>query len=167
MKYTDLEKKLSDKHKKRRIVLGVLAVLFIILCFCSVNLREASKETIIHGEPPFTWETTKYNDNYLILLIPGIFGSLICVNFFIADLGCRHATIEKDGHYITVYRGMVSCAVFVDGEQEGEILPFSYDHVVEFVLPSRVKVIVNFPHGKVLWTLAHIAFSDNTQSIDL
>ena len=78
-------------------------------------------------------------------------------------------TIKRDNHgyYITVYRGMLDCIVFVDGREAGRIEPFSYEHVIETVLPDKTKVIISFPQGKNLWTLVHISFSDNTPSIDI
>ena len=169
MGYIELEKQLSRKQFKRRMIFGILSIVFIIMCIMSLVLREASKEVIIHDIMGiYSWDEEIYNDNYIILFLPGILGATLCLSFLLVDfLGCRYKTIENHGYYITVYRGMLDCMVFVDGREVGRIEPFSYEHVIETVLPDKTKVVISFPQGKNLWTLVHISFSDNTPSIDI
>lgn len=169
MGYIELEKQLAKKQFKRRMIFGILSIVFIIMCIMSLALREASKDVVIHDIMGiYSWEEEIYNDNYFFLLLPGILGATVCLTFLVADfIGCKYKTIENNGHYITVYRGMLECMAFVDGCEVGRIEPFSYKHVIETVLHDKTKVIISFPQGKNLWTLAHISFSDNSPSIEV
>ena len=69
MGYIELEKQLSRKQFKRRMIFGILSIVFIIMCIMSLVLREASKEVIIHDIMGiYSWEEEIYNDNYIICI---------------------------------------------------------------------------------------------------
>lgn len=63
---------------------------------------------------------------------------------------------------------MITSLVFVDGKEVGRIEPLSYEFVIETILMSGVKVIISFPRRRAaLFEMVHVAFSDNTPSIEI
>ena len=135
------EKSLSKKINKRRIIEGVISVVFLITALVFSLLRESTKEVIIHGEGYLSWTETNYNNNYLI------------------------ETIKKNGHFITVYRGMKESALYINSQEKEKLTFLSFSNVIETKLPDGVKVVVSFYRGALF--LAHVSFSDNNPSIDI
>lgn len=161
-----LEKRLSKTMKKRRIIEGLICVIFLVIGIVCSILREASREVIVHGEGFLWFEEINYNDNYIAGIVIGFFVSFVLAMFFLSDLlASGFATTKANGHFITVYRGMKSNYVYINGDEKGKIGPFSFTYVVETKLPDGVKVIVSF--SKRILTYAHISYSDNNPSIDI
>lgn len=163
-----MEKQLSRRILKRRIIAGAVAVLFLalfIVCYC---LREASKEVIVHEGYLFipSWEEVKYNNQYIPWIVIGIYGTVMAGIWLLCDIvSCKFRTVEKDQHYITLYRGMVHSVVYIDAEEKGRLGAFSRAKVVEAKLPNNVKITVSFSRN--IFYIAHISFSDDTRSIEL
>lgn len=161
----DFERELSAKIRTRRLITGCLALIFLALFILFVSLRESTKEVVVY-EAGFiipSWPEVHYNNGYLFPIALGIMGVIFFGIFLIMDFAmCGFRTIHKDGHDITVCRGMNRNIVYVDGQEKGRIGPFDMSHVVEVWLPNRVRVTVSF--SRVIWYMAHVSFSDDTAS---
>lgn len=160
------EKSLSKKINKRRIIEGVISVVFLITALVFSLLRESTKEVIIHGEGYLSWTETNYNNNYLIGVGIGAIVGLMALIFLVVDFSfCRFETIKTNGHFITVYRGMKECALYINSQEKEKLTFLSFSNVIETKLPDGVKVVVSFYRGALF--LAHVSFSDNNPSIDI
>lgn len=161
----DFERELSAKIRTRRLITGCLALIFLALFILFASLRESTKEVVVH-EAGFiipSWTEINYNNGYLFPIAVGIMGAVFSGIFLIMDFAmCGFRTIRKDGHDITIYRGMNRSIVYVDGQEKGRIGPFDMSHVVEVWLPNRVRVTVSF--SRAIWYMAHVSFSDDTAS---
>lgn len=162
----DFERELSAKIRNRRLVTGCLALTFLALLILCLILRETTKEVIVH-EYGYSiipsWTEVNYNNAYIFPIVLGLMGATLSGIFLTVDFFmCGYRTIHKDGHDITVCRGMTHNTVYVDGQEKGRLGPFDMSHVVEVWLPNRVRVTVSF--SRVIWYLAHISFSDDTAS---
>ncbi len=163
---TCLERELSRRLRTRRIVTGILHIVFLILGVMFTVMREATKEVVVIGEGIFSYDYVTYNDNYVIGIVPCLLIATAAGCILFTDvIFSRYRTIEVNGHSITVYRGMHRCLVYVDGEETDCIGPFSMTHVVDGRLPEGTKFSVSFSRGALL--LAHISFSDDNLPIDL
>ena len=169
-KKEQLENDLRKQRTKTRIIQALVFLAFLAIGIVTWALREASKEVIVHGEEfldgIFSWESVKYNENYVIGMIIGFVGASMAAVIFLTDLiFCRFGTTEANGHYITAHRGMTNNIVYVNGEEKDRVGMFSFTYVLETKLPDGVKISVTFCRGAFL--LAHISFSDNNPSVDL
>lgn len=161
-----LEKKLSKTQIIRRVIEAIIYIVFLVLGIVCYILREESKKVIIHDEAIFTWKEVIYNNNYIAGIVVGLFVSFFFFIFFIMDLlAGRFATTNANGHFITVYKGMTSCFVYINGEKKGKLGFFCFNCVVETKLPDGVKVVVSF--SRSIFTIAHISYSDNNPSVDI
>lgn len=159
------------KHRIRmRIIQSVIIILFIALCILFFKLRESTKETIIHGEDllggAFAWKEVKYNNIYVVgaaICLPVIFFMTVIL---LSDIiYCKFDTIEVNGHFITVYRGLFKNTVYINGKKSCEMGIFSLAYVLEAELPDGVEISVTF--SKRAHQVAYITFSDNHPSIFL
>lgn len=161
-----LEKYLSRCMRKRRIISGILFVTFLIMGFVFSSIREATKEVIVHGEGIFSYETVTYNEYYAIGIVIGFLTATVIGCILFSDLlFCRFQTTEANTHYITVYKGMHKCSVYVNGEEKGNVGMFSFTNVVDTKLPDGTKISVAF--SRSVFMIAHISFSDNNPPVDL
>ena len=165
-----LENTLRKHLIRKRIIQALVFFGLLAIGILFWALREASKEVIVHGEEflngAFSWETVKYNENYVVGMIIGFVVASMAMVFLLTDMiFCRFDTAEANGHYITVYRGMTKNVVYVNGEEKDSVGMFSFTYVLETKLPDGVKIGVTFARGAFL--LAHITFSDNNPSVDL
>ncbi len=162
----DFERELSAKIGTRRLIIGCLALTFLALFILCLILREASKEVITHHYgisflPPRT--EIRYNEAYVIPIVLGLLSTVLACIFLITDFTmCGYRTVHKDGHDITIYRGITHNAVYVDGQEKGRLAPFSHTDVVEVWLPNRIRVTISF--SRAIWYMAHVSFSDDTAS---
>ena len=165
-KAKELEKRLSRHTLKRRIITVALLLAFLVIGIVFWSLREASREVIVHGEGWLSYETVTYNNDYAVGIVIGLVTAMLigCV-LFTDFLFCRFRSVEANGHYITVYRGMIKCAVYINGEERDAIGMGSFTNVIDTRLPDETKISVAFSRGFLM--LAHISFSDNNQSVDL
>lgn len=161
-----LEKELSRYLRKRRIISGILFVAFLIMGIVFSSIREATKEILVIGEGVFSYEIVTYNDYYVIGILIGFLTATAIICILFSDLlFCRFQTVEVNTHYITVYKGMIKCSVYINGEEKDNIGIFSLTNVVDTRLPDRTKISVAF--SRSVFMIAHISFSDNNPSIDL
>lgn len=161
----DFERELSKKIRVRRLTACIVCLLFFTLFIASWIMLEATKETIVHGGPaPIpAWTSQHYNGAYIIPIVLGLIGAMMSGIFLIMDFAmCGHRTVHKDLHCITLYRGMCSNIVYVDGQEKGRIAPFSHTNVVEVWLPNRIRATVSF--SRSMMYMAHVSFSDDTAS---
>ena len=162
----DFERELSAKIGTRRLIIGCLALTFFALFILCMILREASKEviTLNYGLSFLPTRTEiRYNEAYVIPIVLGLLGTALAGSFLIADFSlCGYRTLHKDGHDITIFRGMTHNSVYIDGQERGRIGPLDMSHVVEVWLPNRVRVTVSF--SRAVWYMAHVSFSDDTAS---
>lgn len=159
----DFERELSAKIRTRRLVTGCLALTCLAVFILFFILRESTKEVIVH-EYGYSiipsWTEVRYNNAYIPLIVLGLLGAMLSGSFLIMDFAlCGYRTVHKDPYCVTIYRGMVHNAVYVDGQEKGHIGPFSHANVVEFWLPNQVRVTVSF--SRVTWYMARVYFSDD------
>ena len=161
-----LEASLSKKLLKRRILAGALFLVFLSVGITFAALREASREVVVIGEGFFSYEMVTYRENYAIGIIIGFLTATPIGCYLLTDLlYCRFQTTVANGHSITVYRGVLSCRVYMDGKEADRVGFGSVSSVVDTCLPDGTKISVAF--SRSVWTIAHVSFSDRNPSIDL
>ena len=161
-----LEKTLSHYLLKRRIITAILFAAFLIIGIAFSTIREATKEVVVHGEGVFTFESVTYNEYCIIGILIGFLAATVIGCILFCDLlFCRFQTAEVNSHYITVYKGMNKCSVYVNGDEKGNVGMFSLSNVVDTKLPDGTKICVAFSRSAFM--IAHISFSDSTPSIDI
>ncbi len=165
MGYKALEDILRKKLLRRRIILGVLTLVFFILGVVCSSLRETTREVIVHDYGFFTRDEIVYNNVYVPFIVIGFMGMLAAAVSLLTDfLSCRFETIEVNGYHVTVYRGAIGNYVYVDGGEKDR-LETSYRNHIEITLPDGTTV--NFSFGRSMLEWCHISFSDGRESIDL
>ena len=161
-----LETGLSKYLQKRRIISAILFAVFLIMGIIFSSIREATKEVVIHGEGFFSYETVTYNDYYVIGIVIGFLAATMIACVLATDIFCcRFKTIAANENYITVYRGMLKCSVYVNGEEQDPIGMFSLTNVVDTKLPDGTKISIAFSRSAFM--IAHVSFSDNNPPVDL
>jgi hypothetical protein len=161
-----LEKELSRYMRKRRIITTILFFLFLILGIAFASIREATKEVTVHGTGFFSYEIVTYNEYYAIGIVIGFLtATVIGCDLFCDFVFCRFQTTVVNTHYITVYRGMKKCCVYINGEEKDSIGMFSFTNVIDTRLPDGTKISVSFSRGAFI--IAHLSFSDDNPPIDL
>lgn len=160
------EKRLSNHATKRRVITAALMIVFLVIGIVFWSLREASREVIVHGEGWFSYETVTYNNDYAVEIVIGFVTAMLIGCFLFTDLlCCRFRSVEANGHYVTVYKGMIKCSVYINGEEKDAIGIGSFTNVIDTKLPDGTKISVAFSRGAFM--IAHISFSDNNPSVDL
>lgn len=160
------EKRLSKHMLKRRMITAALMIAFLVIGIVFWSLREASREVTVHGEGWLSYETVTYNNDYAVGIVIGFVTAMMIGCFLFTDfLCCRFRSVEANGHYITVYRGMIKCSVYINGEEKDAIGMGSFTNVIDTRLPDGTKISVAFSRGAFM--VAHISFSDNNPPIDL
>jgi hypothetical protein len=162
----DFEKRLSNHAIRRRVITAAFMIIFLIIGIVFWSQREASREVIVHGEGLLSYETVTYNNDYAVGIVIGFVTAMLIGCFLFTDLlCCRFRTAEANGHYITVYRGMMKCSVYINGEEKDSIGMGSFTNVIDTRMPDGTKISVAFSRGAFM--IAHISFSDNNPPIDL
>ncbi len=160
------EKRLSNHATKRRVITAALMIVFLVIGIVFWSLREASREVIVHGEGWFSYETVTYNNDYAVGIVIGFVTAMLIGCFLFTDLlCCRFRSVEANGHYVTVYKGMIKCSVYINGEEKDAIGIGSFTNVIDTKLPDGTKISVAFSRGAFM--IAHISFSDNNPSVVL
>ncbi len=159
MKHIALENELKKHIRKMRMVEIVLCVVSLVIVIAFGIAYEQSKVVETIGIGPFQYQSITYNTDFMwgimvgvLLFIPSII-TLICDIIFI-----QYTTIEVNGYYVTVYRGMVHNNLYVDGVYQDGL--FLVVHHLETSLPDGTKVFVSL--GK--WS-THFSFSNGQPSI--
>jgi hypothetical protein len=120
---------------------------------------------VVHGSgfSLVSWTEVTYEYSYIPLIVISLIGTaLTTITLILNLLLCGHKTIRKDQHCITIFRGMTSSIVYVDGQEKGRMGPFSHSNVVEVWLSNGVRVTISF--SRAIWYMAHVSFSDDTAS---
>ncbi|MBQ2826130.1 MAG: hypothetical protein IJF13_02805 [Clostridia bacterium] len=161
-----LENELSKYLLRRRIISAILFGVFLVTGIVFASIREATKEVVVHGEGFFSYETVTYNEYYAIGIVIGFLTATVigCI-LFVDLIFCRFQTTVANTHYITVYRGMNKCSVYINGEEKDSIGMLSFTNVVDTKLPDGTKISVAF--SRSAFVIAHISFSDSNSPIDL
>ena len=160
------EKDLSEYIFKRRIISSICFAFFLIIGIVFASIREATKEVVVYGEGIFSYEIVTYNDYYAFGIVIGFLTATAIGCVLFSDIiFCRFQTVKVNTHYITFYRGMNKCSVYINGEEKDNIGIFSFTNVVDTRLPDGTKISVAFSRSAFM--IAHISFSDNNPSIDI
>ena len=154
MKHLELEKELTAKIRKRRLIeCGVTAGLFAFAILFAV-LYENSK---VYKESFLGDLVTDSNIVFYWFMAVCFMAAAFCAIIPIIDLlYSKFETFEACGGYITLYRGMLKNYLYFNGELKAA----SAGYYLEAKLPGGTKVTVSF--GR--WS-AHISFSDGRSPI--
>ena len=156
MKHLELEKELTAKIKKRRIIeCGVTAGLFAFAILFAV-LYENSKvyeESFLGGY----WVDESNMAFYWLMAVCFMAAAIFAIFLFVDFLHSNFRTVEYHGGYITFYRGMLKSYLYFNGELKGS----SEGYYLEANLTAGTKVTVSI--GK--WS-AHMTFSSGHSPID-
>ena len=155
MKHLELEKELTAKIRKRRIIeCGVTAGLFAFAILFAV-LYENSK---VYKESFLGNLVTDSNIVFYWFMAVCFMAAVLCaIILFVDFLYSNFRTVEYHGGYITFYRGMSKCYLYFNGELKGS----SAGYYLEANLTAGTKVTVAI--GK--WS-AHMTFSSGHSPID-
>ena len=155
MKHLELEKELTAKIRKRRIIeCGVTAGLLAFAILFAV-LYENSK---VYKESFLGDLVTDSNIVFYWFMAVCFMAAAICAIFLFVDfLHSNFRTVEYHGGYITFYRGMFKCYLYFNGELKGS----SAGYYLEANLTGGTKVTVSI--GR--WS-AHMTFSNGRSPID-
>jgi len=161
MNHFDLERKLKNHIKKRRIVEIIFSIVFFIIAISFMIAYEQSRtvEEVTWG--PIKQQSVTYNQNLAWGILVGWLGFIPSVITLIVDfVSARLVTIEVAGSYITFYRGLFHINLYVNGEFKDGLTLFGYH--LETKLPDGIQV--NVALGK--WS-AHLSFSNGHPSKDV
>ena len=161
----EFERMLSNKILTRRLITSCLALVCLSCFILFYTLWENSKTVTVHGSgfSMLSWTEVRYEDSYIPFIVIGCIGVVLAIVTLLVDLSlCRHKTIRKEQHCITLYRGMLRSIVFIDGEEKGRTALFTRNPVVEVRLPNQVRSTVSF--SRSIRYIAHVSFSDDTAS---
>ena len=155
MKHLELEKELTSKIRKRRIIeCGVTAGLFAFAILFAV-LYENSK---VYKESFLGDLVTDSNMVfYWFMAVCFMAAAIFAIFLFVDFLHSNFRTVEYHGGYITFYRGMWKNYLYFNGELKGS----SAGYYLEANITAGTKVTVAI--GK--WS-AHMTFSSGHSPID-
>jgi hypothetical protein len=155
MNHLELEKELTAKIRKRRLLEGGVTVFLFVMGIVFAILYDNSKayeEGLLGGLGVVDSNMALY------WLMAGCFmAAAVCAIIPIIDLlYSKFETFEACGGYITLYRGMLKNYLYFNGELKAA----SAGYYLEAKLPGGTKVTVSF--GR--WS-AHISFSNGRSPI--
>ena len=155
MKHLELEKELTAKIRKRRMIeCGVTAGLFAFAILFAV-LYENSK---VYKESFLGNLVTDSNIVFYWLMAGGFMAAALCAIILFVDFGhSNFRTVEYHGGHITFYRGMWKNHLYFNGELKGS----SAGYYLEANLTAGIKVTISI--GR--WS-AHMTFSNGHSPID-
>lgn len=161
MKYIALENELKKHIRKRRMVEIVLCVVSLVIAITFSIAYEQSKVVETIGFGPFQYQSITYNTNFVWGIMVGVLSFIPSIIALICDvIFIKYTTIEVNGYYVTVYRGMVHNNLYVDGVYRDGV--FLVGHYLETSLPDGTKVFVSLEK----WS-AHFSFSNGQPSIEV
>ncbi len=161
MKYLELENELKQRIKKRRVILGTISAVFLVLLIVFWILYLTSGEVTVTGWGPFEYRSVTYNENLKWGMMVGLVGFIYSIIFFILDLICsKFITVEVNADHITFYRGLGHVRLYVNGELKDGLSLFKYYLEAPLSDGSRVNVSV----GR--WS-AHMTFTNGHSAIDV
>ncbi len=161
MKHELLEKELTSKAKKRRMIEIILCTIFFIIAvsFGIAHLMSMNVEEVSVGEY-FAYRNVTYNDSLVWGILVGWLGFIPCAALLIEELiFTKFITVEVGEHFVTYSRGFLH-ELYVNGELKDRS---SWDkHYLEGVLPDGVRI--NVALGR---RYSHISFSNGQPSVDV
>ncbi len=160
MNHIMLEDELRNYIRKRRIIEGVVCAVFLVILVVFVALYEQSRavEEVDWGFK--THYVVTYNNDYLWGILIGSLGTILLGIWLIADfVFSRFTTVEVNGDYITLYRGVLHSNLYVNGEYKDGMVMGYY---LEATLSDRTKVNVALSK----WS-AHLTFTNGYPPIDI
>jgi hypothetical protein len=164
-KHEILEKELQKKRVIHRCVLAGLALVFLAMLIVSSWLIEATAEIVEYDWGfGYTHEDKVYNEAYIPFIVAGICGSVTCAAYLITSfIISRFQTVEVNGYYVTVNRGIIARQVYVDGELADSLL-MKYNYFTEIVIPDGTRVSVAF--GRTIFDGCYISFSNGHSTVE-
>lgn len=171
MPQADLERYLSRKRRKWRIIKFIVALLAAALAVGFLHLWEHSAEIVYHEPLPYQpssdgWESVEHNSLYSFFYVVCLVIFAFSIFYLIYDfISCRFRSVVKGDQYLTVYRGNLFMIVYVDGTEKGRSILLRRYMLVEVWLANRVRATVHFTASPC--NLAHISFSDHTATIEV
>ena len=160
MKHIELENELNCHIRKRRIISCVIGAVFLVIAivFSVAYVQSRTVNEIDLG--PINYEIVTYNHDLAFGILIGWLGLLPCVALIILDrIRSKPITVNVGGDYITLYRGLLSVNLYVNGEYK-DGLSFGYHLEAPLSDGSRVSVAL----GK--WS-AYMTFSNGHPSIKI
>lgn len=156
MKHIELEKELTAKIRKRRLIEGGVTAFLLALGILFAVLYENSK---VYEEGFLGALGVVESNMALYWLMAGFFmaAALGAIVLFVDFMHSHFRTVEYHGGYITFYRGMFKCYLYFNGELKGS----SAGYYLEAKLPAGTKVTVSI--GR--WS-ARMTFSNGRSPID-
>ncbi len=161
MNHIELESRLRQRIKIRRLSLGIATAVFLAVFLIFFIAYYLSGEVTVTGWGPFEYRSVEYNDSYLWGVLLGLVVFINSIILFIIDLvSSKFKTVEISGEYITFYRGLIHVSLYINGERADSLSFFNY--YLEASLKNGIKV--NVAVGK--WS-AHMSFTNGYPPIDL
>ena len=163
MNYEELERKLTKRIRKRRLIEMLIFVISLVMSVVFIIAWETTKKKVrIEG---FIIEYTYYEYKgiwvpFIVLFVIIYWISLVCL--ILDFVLIRYKSLEKDGYHITIYRGMLASSMYFDGNKVDEI---TFSQVMEAYLPNGKRVTASIYRG--VFSLAHVSFSDSTPSVEI
>ena len=160
MKHIELENELRARMKRRRIIEGVLSLIFLIVTIVFAVLYGQSMVVEEISIGPIKHQTVTYNHNFTWGILVGALGLVNAGICWICDLlFTKLETVQINGDFLTFYRGILHTNLYVNGEQKAGAAGGYY---LEATLSDGTKV--NVALGK--WS-AHMTFSNGHPPIDV
>ena len=161
----ELERYLSRQNLKRRLIMAMIAATLLTLGFICNHLREASRTMVPYEQFPEIQHAV-YNNSYIPWIIAGTTaGICACFVLLLDIILCKFKTVQIGEQYLTLYRGLLFCIIYVDCVEKGRTIPFANANIVDVWLANRVRATVCF--RRTLLQIAHISFSNHTASIEV
>ena len=158
MKHIALEQELRARDRKHRIMEAMIGGIFLIVTVVFAALYEQSKVVEETGLGLYKYVT--YNTDFLWGILVGALGLTVSAIVLISDfVFSKLVTVQVDSDYITLYRGLRSTNLFVNGECQDTLFMSYY---LEGTLTDGSKV--NVALGK--WS-AHLTFTNGCPPIDV
>ena len=161
----ELELKLKNKTKKRKLIKWIFVITFILCVIIFSVLFNESKEVVVYGEN-FTWEVIEYNEGYILGIVFSVLGLISSIILLVIEyLFCKYGTVETKGHYITVFKTLTKNTVYINGELNSKIYSISMKFHHQIKLPNDVGVSIIFLPFPL--RLARFSFEDDTPTVEL
>ncbi len=161
--HNDLEEKLRRKSRRNNLIIFAVAVVCLIICIVFAIIRENTKEVVEYGSGiPFIggYKSVTYNTTYSLLAGMSFIVSIMSfITLLLTLIFTRINTVEACGSTITLYRGVVSVVLYVDGKEASRSHYF-----LEATLANGATVTVSLSRNGLF---AHMSFSGGHPPIEL
>ena len=156
---------LRRQHRNRRLILGGIAVLGILIFITFYALYEASAQVVQVFPWPVPYERVEYDQRYMPFAAISFGIGLTSAFLLLFDFAyCRFRSVAKGDQIITVNRRAFSVRVYVDGKEVARRAT-NITAVADVWLNNRVRATVCI--SRSVWYLAHISYSDLSTSVEI